>query len=95
MFTSTTNILLSLFVLFLACSFSVQATENSQSPRMTKEELLPLLESSEVVIIDIRTKHQWERSEQKIPGAVHEPPFHAETWGDKYDRDKTVVTYCS
>ncbi|MFO7802936.1 MAG: rhodanese-like domain-containing protein [Desulfovermiculus sp.] len=95
MLKSSTHILLPLLVLFLACTLSAQATENSQSPRMTKKELLPLLESSDVVIIDIRTKHQWERSEKKIPGAVHEPPFEAAQWGDKYDRDKTVVTYCS
>mgnify|MGYP006290780471 CR=1 FL=1 len=67
----------------------------TSGPRISKEELRPLLGSPDLVIIDIRTKAQWEESDKKLPKAVHEPPFEASTWGPKYPQDKIIVTYCS
>jgi rhodanese-related sulfurtransferase len=52
-----------------------------------------MLGSSDLVIIDVRADQQWEQSEEKIPGAVHEQPFQSRKWGAKYDTDKTIVTY--
>ena len=37
---------------------------------MTKEQLLPMLGKSDVIIIDVRTKYDWDNSKVKIPGAV-------------------------
>jgi rhodanese-related sulfurtransferase len=71
----------------------VQAAAKNQAPRITKEELRPMLGAPDLVVIDVRTERQWEQSEIKIPGAVHEPPFESKQWGSKYDPDTTVVTY--
>jgi Rhodanese-like domain len=65
-------------------------------PRMTKEELKPLLGSSEVVVLDVRLEGEWNRSGLKIQGAVREDPEKDyKTWASKYPKDKTLVFYCS
>ena len=64
-------------------------------PRMTKEELKPLLGNADVVIIDVRSKPDWEKDELKIQGAVREDPTQVASWMDKYSKDKTLVFYCA
>jgi hypothetical protein len=66
-----------------------------KAPRMTKEQLKPLLGSPDLVVIDIRLDEQWKFSNRKITGAVHENPTISGTWLDKYPKDKTIVLYCA
>ena len=61
---------------------------------MTKEQLLPLLGKSDVIIIDVRTKYHWDNSKVKIPGAVKQDSMKFGSWMKKYPRDKTIVVYC-
>ena len=80
-------------ILVCLCAVSQPATASDPAPRISKEELRSMLGSSNLVIIDVRADQQWEQSEEKIPGAVHEQPFQSRKWGAKYDTDKTIVTY--
>lgn len=66
-----------------------------EAPRITKEQVKPLIGSPDVVILDIRLDEQWRFSNRKIPGAVHENPTVPDTWMDKYPKDKTLVLYCA
>ena len=66
-----------------------------KAPRMTKEQLKPLLGSPDLVVLDIRLVEQWKFSNRKIPGAVHENPTVPSLWMDKYTKDKTIVLYCA
>ena len=61
---------------------------------MTKEQLLPLLGKSDVIIIDVRTKYHWDNSNVKIPGAVKQDSMKFGSWMKKYPKDKTIVVYC-
>ena len=61
---------------------------------MTKEQLLPLLGKSDVIIIDVRAKYDWDKSKVKIPGAVREEGMKFASWMKKYPKDKTIVLYC-
>lgn len=64
------------------------------TPKMTKEELRPLLGNPNVVIIDVRLGDEWKNSESKIKGAVREDPEKTiKDWADKYPKDKTLVFY--
>jgi rhodanese-related sulfurtransferase len=64
--------------------------------RMSAEELKSMLASPEVVIIDVRTGGDWDKSKEKIKGAVREDPNKdAKSWAGKYPKDKTVVLYCA
>ena len=54
-----------------------------------------MLGKENLVIIDVRTDIDLEKSKQKIQGAVIEDPGKVETWVDKYPKEKTLVIYCA
>lgn len=71
-----------------------QVTKTDEVPRITKEELKPMLGKPDVIILDVRLQDQWEIADKRIPGAVHEDPAQdATAWLDKYPKDKTIVLY--
>ena len=64
-------------------------------PRITKEELKPMLDNPKVIIVDVRTNPEWNTGKVKIKGAVREDPTKVQSWIEKYSPDKTFVFYCS
>ena len=78
--------------LLMAFSFPSLAVD---VPRMTKEELKGMLGKENVVIIDVRSEIDLDKSHLKIQGAVIEDPGKVDTWMAKYPKDKTLVFYCS
>jgi hypothetical protein len=63
-------------------------------PRMAKEELRPLMGTPGVIILDVREPDDWNKSREKIAGAVREDPEKdVKTWAEKYPKDKTLVFY--
>jgi hypothetical protein len=87
-------------VVLLAAFVLVGCLQNlapgTKVPRMTKEELKPLLGNPDVIILDVRIPGEWNRSALKIQGAVREDPERDyKTWASKYPKDKTLVFYCS
>ena len=53
-------------VIFAGC---VTSGELDQVPRISKEDLKPLVEKGDVVLIDVRSRQDWSKSEYKIKGA--------------------------
>jgi rhodanese-related sulfurtransferase len=84
-----TTVLLALIV------FTCGIARADDSHSMTKEQLLPLLGKADVIVIDVRTKYDWDESKVKIKGAVHEEGMKFGTWMKKYPKDKTIVLYCA
>ncbi len=81
--------------LFLLSAFSGESLAK-EAPRLTKDELKGLMGNPDVIIIDVRTKAEWESSKEKIKGAVRdEPAKTVKDWADKYPKDKTFIFYCS
>jgi rhodanese-related sulfurtransferase len=64
-------------------------------PRLTKEEVRPLIGNPEVVIVDVRTGRDWDESAAKIQGAVREDPGSVDKWMGKYPKEKTLIFYCA
>ena len=63
-------------------------------PRMTKEELKPLLGNPDVIVIDVRVEEEWKEAKWKIQGAVREDSEKdINLWVNKYPKDKTLVFY--
>ena len=63
-------------------------------PRMTKEELKSLRSNPDLIILDVRQPDDWNKSREKIAGAVREDPEKdMKTWAQKYPKDKTLVFY--
>ncbi len=67
----------------------------SEVPRITVDELKADLDKPDVVIIDVRTPHDWNDSSTKIKGAIREEPNRLGAWMAKYPMDKTIVLYCN
>ena len=84
-----TTVLLALIVF----AYGIARADDSHS--MTKEQLLPLLGKADVIVIDVRTKYDWDESKVKIKGAVHEEGMKFGSWMKKYPKDKTIVLYCA
>ena len=62
---------------------------------ITKEELKPMLDDPDLVILDVRTGRDWRSSEFKIQGAVRAKPSDFDTWSAQQSKDKRFVTYCA
>ncbi len=62
---------------------------------MTKEELKPILNDEDVVVIDVRSGRDWRSSEFKIPGAVYVDPGKFSDWEANYSKDQKLVLYCA
>jgi hypothetical protein len=71
----------------------VYAQENV--PRMTKEELKPLIGDPNVIVIDVRSLGDWNKDTLMIQGAIRENPMDVPDWIDKYPKEKTLVFYCA
>lgn len=73
-----------------AVPFTVWAAD---APRMTKQELKGMLGKDNVIIIDVRSEIDWDKSSQKVPGSVREDLGKIESWMAKYPKDKILVLY--
>jgi predicted sulfurtransferase len=73
----------------------VFAVASPDAPRISKEALKSRLGDKDIVIIDVRTGNDWEKSDSKIIGAVREDPQDATSWAKKYSKEKTIVLYCA
>ena len=65
------------------------------SRAMTKEQLRSMLGKPDLIVIDLRTKYDWDNSNVKIKGAVREEGMKFGSWINKYPKDKTIVLYCA
>ncbi len=62
--------------------------------KMSIDGLKAQLGNSDVIVIDVRTAHDWEGSKTKIKGAVREDAHNIASWINKYPKEKTLVFYC-
>jgi len=88
--------IIAFLVVFVLAGCLQNVALDTKTPRMTKEELKPLLDNPEVIILDVRLLDEWKQGDLKIKGAVREDPEKDDrTWASKYSKDKTLVFYCS
>jgi rhodanese-related sulfurtransferase len=82
-------------VLLLLCSTALLSGQSLKSvPRITIDELKPLMAKKQVVLVDVRDPQSF--AEGHIPGALNVPfdflPEHVDEW--KKDK-RLLVTYCA
>lgn len=88
------TVLRAVFVLAVIFAWgTIGVAGEKEIPRMTKEELKPLLGNPGVVILDVR--FEGKNAPRKIAGAVYEDPGKVADWSLKYPKEKRVVLYCS
>ena len=79
-------------LIFSWASFS--AADNLKIvPAISIHQVKKLLNSSDVVIIDVRKYRNWWRSSKKILSAVRENPSNVGLWSQKYPKNKMLIFY--
>lgn len=67
----------------------------SDAPLVSTQELRARMDSGEgVVLVDVR-RGSWDRSDDKIAGALRVDPKHSEAESRQIPAGSTVVTYCT
>ena len=84
-----------MLVLLLAVSVATTVAGAEEVPRMAKEELKGMLDSPDVVIVDVRTGKDWDASEFKVKSAKRMDPSDFDSWKGELPKDKTIVLYCA
>jgi rhodanese-related sulfurtransferase len=87
-----TIVLLGVFIASVGCT---KLDSSKDVPRITGEELKAKLGSPDLVLIDVRTGSDWEKSDVKITGALRMDPENVDTWVGTLSKDKEVVLYCA
>jgi rhodanese-related sulfurtransferase len=89
---------LSLIALALGAAGTALCAETALTidnvPKMTIDELKGMLNSPDLVVVDVRSANDWEESGTKIKGAVRENPRKLASWLNKYPKGSTIVLYC-
>ena len=89
---ATLSVVFGCFIVLLSCS-NIQSANDV--PRISKEELKARVGSSSLMLIDVRTRGDWERSDKKIAGAVRKEPDSVDVWAGTLPKDKEIVLYCA
>jgi rhodanese-related sulfurtransferase len=86
-----------LLITLLACLAAPAAFSATDGvPRMTVQELKAKMDRGEdVLIIDVRTGNDYERSRIKIKGAMRISIVNMEDKARGLPKDKEIVTYCT
>jgi rhodanese-related sulfurtransferase len=80
-------------ILLIACQSLTASPDHV--PRITKEQLKPLLGSPQTAIIDVRSAPEYNHAQERIKGSIRVEPQNVKAIIDKYPKDKTLVLYCS
>lgn len=89
---ATSAVLLVILVIFIACANSQSADD---APRISKEELKAKLGTPSLVLLDVRTGDDWEKSGEKITDAARMDPGTVDSWAHTLPMDKEIVLYCA
>jgi len=82
-------------VFILLFAFVMPAYGADDAPRISVVELNDILDNSDLVILDVRTKRDWESSSRKVAGAVRVDPKNISSWAVNYSKDQKIVLYCA
>jgi rhodanese-related sulfurtransferase len=81
--------MLGILIVMVAC------TTVRSVPSVSKDYLKAQLGSPALVLIDVRAKNDWEKSNEKIIGAIRMDPETVDTWSETLPKDKEIVLYCA
>jgi rhodanese-related sulfurtransferase len=82
-----------LIVIFAAAASLVGGEEGVTL--ISQDQLNEDIAKPDLIVVDVRTDHDWASSQFKIKGAQRQSPNEAKEWMDNYSKDKTIVLYCA
>ena len=62
---------------------------------ISTDQLKEELTKPDLIVIDVRTDHDWVSSQWKIQGARRQSPVEVKEWMDKYSKADRIVLYCA
>ena len=69
---------------------------SDEVPKITAQELKGKMDKGEnIIIIDVRTGLEYDRSKYKIKGSIRIPIFQIAERSKELPKDKGIVTYCT
>jgi hypothetical protein len=83
-----------LAIALLLLLFPLQ-TSAADVKTIDRDGLKSLLNSPDLVVVDVRTASDWSSSEFKIKGAVRVEPGEVLSWAGGRAKDKIYVLYCA
>lgn len=86
------SVMYALIVLF---TVSALVSAGGEALRISKEEVKAKLRHPNFILLDVRTGSDWNRSEEKIVGAVRVNPEKIAEWSKTLAKDKEIVLYCA
>ena len=89
------NFILSITIAAVVLLAPIATVFGKEIPLMTKEELKPIINNADVVIIDVRSGRDWSSSEFKIQGAIRVDKQNMSEVAGNYPKDKKLVLYCA
>ena len=87
-------IFLGLTFLFLF-AFTMPAYGEDDIPRISVVQLNDILDSPDLVLLDVRTERDWGNNDRKVVGAVRVDPKDINSWAGDYSKDQKIVLYCA
>ena len=85
-------VILGILIVLIACTNKRGAND---VPLIAIDELKAKLGSSDMVLLDVRAKNDWDKSNEKITGAVRMDPETVDAWAGTLPKDKDIVLYCA
>ena len=71
-------------------------SEATETPRITPEELAArLVGTHPPIVLDVRTRAQYDNDPGQIPGSIRVLPDQIEEWAGKQSRERSIVAYCT
>jgi len=82
-------------VLVVLTAFLTAVFAQDDVPRTGQEQLLKMLDDTDLTILDARINKDWRKSNTMIKGAVRVDPHDVSSWIGNYSPDQKIVVYCS
>jgi rhodanese-related sulfurtransferase len=84
-----------IILILVASGCALNSSGFADIERVSAKQLQGMLGRSDVIVVDVRSNSDWNKSESKIKGAVREDLSGISSWIDKYPKGKTLVFYCA
>ena len=82
-------------IFMLLFAFSMPVFGGEEAPRVSTDQLNDMLDNPDLVLLDVRTESDWEKSDKKIVGAVRVDPDDVSSWAGNYSQDQKIILYCA
>jgi hypothetical protein len=87
-------LMLALVAGFVAAACMQPVAVDTKAPRISKEELMAIMNRPDLTIVDVRVEGDWKASDRRIAGAVREDPEKdVKGWANKYPKNRDLVFY--